>query len=174
MKCNVNYCKYPGVAKDFCTGHYKRFRKHGDPLVGGPLRVRRSKYGVECSVDGCVYPPVHSDMCSAHYARKQKGHSLDTPLKAKKGSGFINKDGYRVLSIDYRRILEHRLVMKTYLRRELLPTETVHHRNGVKLDNRIENLELWSSSQPPGQRVEDLLSWAKELIDRYGSYQPPL
>ena len=35
-------------------------------------------------------------------------------------------------------------------------------------DNRPENLELWSTSQPSGQRVEDKVAWAAELLRRYG------
>lgn len=64
-------------------------------------------------------------------------------------------------------ILEHRKVMQDMLGRPLLASENVHHINGVRDDNRPENLELWSTWQPQGQRVEDKIRWAREFLAFY-------
>lgn len=87
--------------------------------------------------------------------------------RASNGSGTFDKHGYRIITVDGKRIPEHRFIMETQIGRKLLKDETVHHKNGNRSDNRIENLELWSSFQPYGQRVEDKVEYAIEILKRY-------
>lgn len=92
-----------------------------------------------------------------------------------RGGKYIDDDGYvcvycpehpNAKSNGY--VREHRYVMSIFLERKLLKEENVHHINGDRTDNRLENLELWSKSQPPGQRIADKIKWAKELLQFYG------
>jgi hypothetical protein len=101
-----------------------------------------------------------------HYLRwYQRGDPNDAGMK---GQGSVRADGYRMMKINKRFILQHRLVMEQHIGRPLLRSESVHHLNGIRTDNRIENLELWTSSQPKGQRVEDKVAWAREILALYG------
>ena len=99
---------------------------------------------------------------------KEKSHSW-------KGGVWIDKEGYvRIYSLDHpynknktKYMFEHRIIMENLLERSLFPHENVHHKNGIRDDNRVENLELWSKSQPAGQRVKDKVRWAKEILELY-------
>ena len=65
-----------------------------------------------------------------------------TPWNKGTSSGWINAKGYREIRVDGRVVKEHRAIMERHLGRALLPTEDIHHINGVKSDNRVENLQV--------------------------------
>lgn len=125
-----------------------------------------------CKADGCDLPV----RCNRHgkrlgYCDEHFGMSA---RKREPSSRYKDTGGYISLKLADGRVLpEHRAVMEGHLGRRLVPGETVHHINGVRDDNRLENLELWMRPQPAGQRVEDLLRYAAEfhrskLVDLLG------
>lgn len=125
----------------------------------------------ECCVTFYVYP---SDIERGRKYCSQRC-TKDEQRKPFYGNKSTGKDGYvRVKMPDHPnankdgRLMEHTLVMSQVLGRPLRPDEEVHHLNGVRGDNRPNNLELWDrSKQPAGQRVEDRVSWAKEILRTY-------
>lgn len=70
--------------------------------------------------------------------------------------GFVGRHGYKVISVDSKKYLEHRYVMAQHLDRPLTKAETVHHIDGNKLNNDINNLQLMS------YRDHQLLHWKQK------------
>lgn len=160
-QCQVDGCQSPRpYVRGLCVAHYRRWKRYGDP-VGEFLPAKR----FPCTVEGCERNIEARGFCTMHYSRWQEGRDIGdaTPLRAPAGAGHTDTHGYRVITVAGVKIKEHRYVMEQMLSRALLPREDVHHRNGVRTDNRPENLELWVY-QPRGQRVEDLVAF---VIDRY-------
>lgn len=153
-------------ARGLCGLHYQRWQK-GEPINAPRKRTQYPK-DTKCSIPECGRPVRSKGLCGCHYQRARFARPMEKPVGKQDGtSRSINADGYVYMTRDGRAIGEHRWVMEQHLGRKLFQHENVHHKNGQRDDNRIENLELWSKSQPAGQRVEDKLAWAREFIKQY-------
>jgi len=118
--CDAPGCEEKKKVRDWCYAHYNRWRRHGDPQAGGPVRPR-----------------------------------------AKNGEGGY-RNGYKTFVVNGESVYQHREVMAEVIGRPLYPFEHVHHMNGIRDDNRPENLELWTVRHPRGQRVRDLVRFVAE------------
>ena len=114
--------------------------------------------------------------CNGVRSRRAKGEKSGgwKGGRGKTSNGYVRLHKPDHPSADARGyVAEHRLVMEQQLGRPLYPFETVHHKNGIRDDNRPGNLELFVSNHPAGQTPRDLVKWAKEIIQLYGGLTCP-
>lgn len=124
--------------------------------------------GYACSECGRAVTSSKTIRCR-ECRNRQRIEDSDAVIDSHGVAWFPDSDGYmrRKPSGSSSYVRQHREVMATHLGRELYPHEEVHHKNGVRDDNVISNLELWSTFQPSGQRVEDKVEWAVCLLGMY-------
>lgn len=137
----------------------------------GQIRWERRKLESANICLGCgVKTSPGRDWCPKH--KHREGHPQWRGGRHKDPNGYVYISGHQEHPNSNKNgtIAEHRLVMTQVLGRPLQPGEEVHHRNGIRDDNRPENLELWSKSHPTGQRVEDLVAWAQEILKQYPEF----
>lgn len=97
-----------------------------------------------------------SKRCAYNEGNAKRGLKGDKNPNWRGGVAPHGKSGYVRQYVEGRgTMLQHRVVMEQKLGRRLAKGENVHHINGIRDDNRPENLELWKKHQPPGQRSDE-------------------
>lgn len=159
--CKSDGCRKPARRRDGrCEYHY-----------------RKNLPGKRCLIDGCDNKRKAKGWCNVHYGRWVRNGDPLVTQRVRIGVGATKTNAYGYV-LEFRPdhpaarasdgwVMQHRRVMSDHIGRPLEEYENVHHRNGVRADNRIENLELWVVRQPYGQRVDDLLEYADWIISKY-------
>lgn len=160
--CSVEGCDRAPRALGLCITHMRRQQTHGT-TEQVPHGNRKYAVGQTCLVEGCDRQAASRGYCMTHAARIWRtGETGPAEIRHRDGSGWDHAGGYRVVPTPDGDRLEHRVAMEQMIGRSLRDTEEVHHKNGIRHDNRPRNLELWAIPQPRGQRVRDLLEWIVE------------
>jgi hypothetical protein len=196
ITCHERICKR--CEKPFQTNHPSKIfcdskckKKYWDLEHSAQMKIKLGRKSVivnSCRLcgDECRNFEQNDPLCKPCklkvIRRKEMNRSIETEdilredfERKNRKIGHLDKHGYVLVpgkghpnAEKGGNIREHILVMSKHLGRPLKKRETVHHKNGIRSDNRIENLELWNSRHSSGQRVEDKIAWCKEFLKEYG------
>ena len=167
MSCSI--CKAMFVRSYVRSNNYCSQVCYTESQRLASLRLRNDPYRPRCSVPDCANAVKTHGFCDGHYQREATGREMNSPLRPKTQNGcWSNGYGYLMVATPEGPRMQHRVIVAEHIGRPLFRHENVHHINGQRDDNRIENLELWSTSQPSGQRVADKVAWAIDFLSEYG------
>jgi hypothetical protein len=128
----------------------------GVEFVQNPIKRRDGQPVLHCSRTCGLKASYAKQKNSSGWKGEQSRHWKGGRRLDERGYVLVYQPGHHSIKYGARRyVLEHRLVMEQVLGRPLLEKERVHHKNGVRDDNRPGNLELWMNGHPPGQRAHE-------------------
>lgn len=138
-----------------CRAYPKTCEQCGKEFIQSPIKrqdgVPVKHCSRECGVRAAYERPEVREQFKGEKSHLWKGGKV-----MRRGYVFVHAPDHPSCQGNQKRyVAEHRLVMENVEKRFLKPHEQVHHRNGDRADNRPENLELWQTHQPPGQRVHE-------------------
>lgn len=173
-KCKVPGCKNMShFFHGLCGTHQYRMQRHGSYEL--PAKPKK-----KCVISKCNLESDGLGYCDEHRKRLLHSESYNFPIS--KDATLLDPRGYRKMCLTYHpnaqkgshQIFEHTLVMSNIIGRPLRKGETVHHKNGLRGDNRPSNLELRTTNHGRGQSVLDMLKFCREYIQEYGHLESAL
>jgi hypothetical protein len=139
-KCVLLDCNSDAFAGGYCSAHYHKIQRYGNPDIS----LNENQKDKICLVENCEKDAFSKGYCQTHYKTVFK-YGREFTIIGEKGLGTITKDGYREFNINGERILEHVMIAEKALGRKLIKGEVIHHIDEDKLNNDPSNLFLCPS-----------------------------
>ena len=154
---NCIQCGITTINKKFCSNNCKwtNIVQSGKLTTKGKSINNKNQVILECI------------NCKKHFSirRSRLGVRKFCSRDCDKNNRFVHKGDYKRISLGKGKyIYEHRHIMEQHINRKLLTSELVHHINGNKRDNRIENLAITDRRSHPITHYK--VSFAKEVINK--------
>lgn len=143
-KCKVVNCDNISCYKTgLCNKHQWRFKKYGTT----ELPQKENSKDKICCVSGCNFHVHSNDFCKLHYTRNKRHGNPEIIKINTRGTGFLTPSGYVEIGINGKKCLQHIYVAEQIFGGKLPNGYVVHHKNGIRSDNRPENLQICTSTK---------------------------